>query len=555
MTKPEYFNGTEWKSFCSEGAPVDVQNEASSPFPITGSLIIKEGTINADLGPELDALAIFNQNGLVTRTGDGTYAGRELIAGNGIEIENGNGVNGNPIISATVLPDPFINDLPINGNLDLGSFDLITTGNINAQTGFLIGNNLQAYNVTNILLNSPIDMQGQSISNLQSPTNPNDAATKNYVDTNIGTPFINDLPINGNLDLDGFNLITDGDVVTQYLASPNTLPIFLKSNLDMQNNAITGLSLLIVSGDISCRESTFIGNNIASFNSTNIAVLNPLDLQNNRIIDLALPIHPNDAVPKQYIDNLASWFINEIDQTILTKPVTVTNFLNVQSDVNVSNGSIACEQGDINCRENKFIGNNIAAFNLPSIAIGSNLDLQKNRILTLPTPVPRLSVPQPKGPLTFPTPGVLNEPATKGYVDGLVSDGNVQRSVVEISSSQILNLDNCPVSLVQCPTGYAILPYNVVTIYIPGTQEYDDKDLDINIAIGSVRFGAVDSNLFKEDDPALDVLNLKDIKVVSNSDIINQDLIIYNKDSGLCKGNGTLKVVTWYSTFYLGDIT
>jgi hypothetical protein len=452
MTKPEYFDGTEWKSFCSEGAPVDVQNEASSPFPITGSLIIKEGTINVDLGPELDALAIFNQNGLVARTGDGTYAGRELIAGNGIEIENGNGVNGNPIISATVWPDPFINDLPINGNLDL----------------------------------------------------------------------------------DGFNLITDGDVVTQYLASPNTLPIFLKSNLNMQNNAITEISLLVADGNISCRENVLIGNNLAAFNSLNIAILNNLDLQNNRIIDLALPRDPNDAVPKQYIDNLASWFINEINQAILTKPVTVTNFLNVQSDVTVSNGGIACEQGDINCRENKFIGNNIAAFNLPSIAIGSNLDLQNNRILTLPTPVD------------------LNEPATKGYVDGLVSDVNIQRSVVEISSSQILNLDNCPVSLVQCPKGYAILPYNVVTIYIPGTRKYD---LDINIAIGRLIFGKVDSKLFKEDDPALDVLNLKDIKVVSNSDIINQDLIIYNRDSGSLKGNGTLKVVTWYSTFYLGDIT
>ena len=88
MTKPEYFDGTEWKSFCSEGAPVNIENATSSPFPITGSLIVSEGSINVDLGPELDALAVFNQNGLVTRTGDGTYAGRELIAGNGIEIEN-----------------------------------------------------------------------------------------------------------------------------------------------------------------------------------------------------------------------------------------------------------------------------------------------------------------------------------------------------------------------------------------------------------------------------------------------------------------------------------
>jgi len=237
------------------------------------------------------------------------------------------------------------------------------------------------------------------------------------------------------------------------------------------------------------------------------------------------------------VDDLASWFFNEIGRTFLTQPITVTSSFDVQSNVKVINGIISCLEGDINCGENTFIGNNIAAFNSPSITTGSNLDLQGNRILSLPLPVD------------------LNEPATKGYVDNLVSNDNIQLSVVEISSSQILDLDNHPVSLVECPLGCAILPRNVVTIYIPGTQEYDDDDLDINIAIGNVRFGTVDSNLFKEDDPALDVLNLKDIKVVSNSDIINQDLIIYNRDSGLSKGNGTLKIFTWYSTLYLGDIT
>jgi len=548
MTKPEYFDGTEWKSFCSEGAPVNIENATSSPFPITGSLIVSEGSINVDLGPELDALAVFNQNGLVTRTGDGTYAGRELIAGNGIEIENGNGVNGNPIISAIVLPDPFINDLPINGNLDLESFDLITTGDVSVQNGAFIGNNLRAYDTNSIFVNSSFDMQGKGISNLLTPTNPNDAATKNYVDTVINSPFINDLPINGNLDLESFDLITTGDVnaqnvnaqnvITQFITASNTsLGVVFSSKVQMQNNPIFGLPFLIVDGDIDCRENSFIGNNLSTYDSLNLAIGSNLDLQGNRILSLPSPDFDDEPATKEYVDNLASWFVTEIGQTFLTQPITVTSSFDVQSNVSVVNGAISCLEGDINCGENTFIGNNIAAYNSPSITTGSNLDLQGNRILSLPLPVN------------------LNEPATKEYVDNLVSNDNIQLSVVEISSSQILDLDNHPVSLVECPLGCAILPHNVVTVYIPGTQEYDDDDLDINIAIGSVRFGTVDSKLFQEDCPALDILNLKDIKVVPNKNVINKDLIIYNKDSGLCSGNGTLKIFTWYSTLYLGDIT
>ncbi len=103
MAKPEYFDGTGWQTCSGDGADISVQNEPGTPIPITGSLTISAGLVNMTLGAELDALSAFSQNGLMARTGTGSYVGRSLVAGTGINITNGNGVLGNPVISATGL--------------------------------------------------------------------------------------------------------------------------------------------------------------------------------------------------------------------------------------------------------------------------------------------------------------------------------------------------------------------------------------------------------------------------------------------------------------------
>ena len=70
-----------------------------------------------------------------------------------------------------------------NGTLDLMTNDLITTGNINAQTGTLKGNNLAAYNSGSILVINPLAMNNNYITGLANPVNPQDAATKSYADS------------------------------------------------------------------------------------------------------------------------------------------------------------------------------------------------------------------------------------------------------------------------------------------------------------------------------------------------------------------------------------
>lgn len=73
-----------------------------------------------------------------------------------------------------------------SGTFDLLTNDLITTGNINAQTGTLKGNNLAAYNSGSIVVMSPLAMNNNSITGLANPINSQDAATMQYVDNSSG---------------------------------------------------------------------------------------------------------------------------------------------------------------------------------------------------------------------------------------------------------------------------------------------------------------------------------------------------------------------------------
>ena len=118
MAKPEYFDGVEWQS-CCDGAEVSVQNEPSTPIPITGSLTISAGSVNMNLGAELNALSAFSQNGIMVRTSIGSYAGRSLVAADGINITNADGVSDNPIIGLGVVDINKLAGYPSNSSLFL----------------------------------------------------------------------------------------------------------------------------------------------------------------------------------------------------------------------------------------------------------------------------------------------------------------------------------------------------------------------------------------------------------------------------------------------------
>jgi hypothetical protein len=79
------------------------------------------------------------------------------------------------------------NTIYLNAKVDLLTNDLTTSGNINATTGTLKGNNLAAYNSGSIVVANALSMNSNYITGLANPVNNQDAATKQYVDNSLPT--------------------------------------------------------------------------------------------------------------------------------------------------------------------------------------------------------------------------------------------------------------------------------------------------------------------------------------------------------------------------------
>lgn len=162
MAKPEYFDGTGWQT-CCDGAEVSVENAPSTPIPITGSLTIAAGSVDMNLGAELNALSAFAQNGIMVRTGTGSYAGRSLVAADGINITNADGVADNPIIGLGTVAINKLADYPNNNSLFLNgsgiwSNPLFVDTNASTYRMQLNNSNLNATATGLIIQKNAVDM-------------------------------------------------------------------------------------------------------------------------------------------------------------------------------------------------------------------------------------------------------------------------------------------------------------------------------------------------------------------------------------------------------------
>ena len=162
MAKPEYFDGTQWQTCCNS-AEVSVQNEPSTPIPITGSLTISAGSVDMNLGAELNALSAFAQNGIMVRAGTGSYAGRSLVAADGINITNANGVSANPIIGLGTVAINKLAGYPNNNSLFLNgsgiwSNPLFVDTNASTYRMQLNNSNLSATATGLIIQKNAVDM-------------------------------------------------------------------------------------------------------------------------------------------------------------------------------------------------------------------------------------------------------------------------------------------------------------------------------------------------------------------------------------------------------------
>lgn len=141
--------------------------------PVATLDAVNKGYADSLITAQLSALSTLSTTGIMARTAANTFATRTLTASTGISITNGNGVSGNPTIAIGTVPianlsgysstgtnflrqdgtwtKPLMNDLLINGDVSISTYNFTTSGTISASTGALKANNLMVHNSTAIV--------------------------------------------------------------------------------------------------------------------------------------------------------------------------------------------------------------------------------------------------------------------------------------------------------------------------------------------------------------------------------------------------------------------
>ena len=260
----EAYDGSAWQTINLTNATVSLVGiSVSTGMTVASSPVVASGTIFVGLNAELQALSGLNTTGLVARTGSASYAPRTLTAGTGISITNGDGIAGNPTLSVSSIDinsatTGQLNISRLNGYPTSSSSFLRGDGTWNQinlssnVTGSLPINKLAGYpGTTTTFLRGDGTWVAPSININSGTTGQLNISRLNGYPTNAGVylngngtwtnPYLNNLSINGDLSLSGFDLTNVSTILCYTLSSPGT-QITLGTNLVVGSQKIYGYS-------------------------------------------------------------------------------------------------------------------------------------------------------------------------------------------------------------------------------------------------------------------------------------------------------------------------
>ena len=239
--------------------------------------------------------------------GNSVTVGGGAIDNTPIGTTTAQGIIGTTIQATTAFSGPLTGN--VTGNV-VGNLQGNVTGDV---TGDLTGNVTATSGTTtlaNVSITGSLNMNSGTVgtvTNLSSPQNPADAATKQYVDTSIQNVIdtapaaldtLNELAASINDDANFAGTVTTG--LSQKVSKAGDS---MTGALAMGNNKITGLATPTNAADAASKSyvDTQDATLVAKAGSTMSGVLN---MGSNKISDLATPTVANDAANKSYVDGI-----------------------------------------------------------------------------------------------------------------------------------------------------------------------------------------------------------------------------------------------------------
>jgi hypothetical protein len=125
---------------------------------------------------------------------------------------------------------------------------------------------------------------------------------------------------------------------------------------------------------------------------------------------------------------------------------------------------------------------------------------------------------------------------------------NFGLNTVDVDSSQLIDLINNPVVILDAQNDSILVPHRVVCSYFLGTMKYVSSSSNLTIAISDLIFGQLDSTILSSEVNSSCLINISDCRNVATETLINQPLLLKNLGQNLSNGNGSLKIFVWYST-------
>ena len=124
----------------------------------------------------------------------------------------------------------------------------------------------------------------------------------------------------------------------------------------------------------------------------------------------------------------------------------------------------------------------------------------------------------------------------------MLNEIHMARHVTKICSERLNMLSSLPVSILDCPTDCILLSHRVIVAFKPGTKPYTKKN-QIIITLGNTVLATINPNLFTSTETTYCLVNIENVNFGLKSKLINQNIMLKNKDCGLMCDNGSLETL------------